>query len=305
MRYHEFYFENSEPLQPGQIKILNLEHFGVDLGRDAAEYHRLMNEFSKIREEILNLIDKLKYTNALNYQERDRDELRKQISTRDELRKEISRLQNIAAEHQINLTLISRSDAVSERIYQSLHKNCSEFLSQAKNAGCMLRGVIKLYDMPCFEGIPWDNRKPKDTLQSVHDSINRAMIANGYIAHRGNSVMCTTQESVAKEYGAVYIIVPQNGFKFTWSQFYDDLYSTRFDGMGDWHRILQSFKIVRKIPDSASQDEIETRFLNDELGFKTTDLPMALRSGHEIYIRGKYYAFSLKHFPQLCDLIRS
>lgn len=68
------------------------------------------------------------------------------------------------------------------------------------------------------------NRDPVNTPKEISSLIDNAFFNNGFQALRSNSIFCTGNFDIAKTYGEVYIVYPKNGFDFTWSRYFDDLY---------------------------------------------------------------------------------
>jgi hypothetical protein len=145
------------------------------------------------------------------------------------------------------------------------------------------------------------------------------MRENGFTSTRGNSIMCSNRISTALHYASsidhVYLIVPFDGFKFTWSRRYKDMWSQflcRYSGvdslMGQFSNLEADEKnkseMQHKIPTEQETSSKESEHqLIQYLKLDNHDLVSALYSGHEIYIHGKYYAFSYQFFTPLASLI--
>jgi hypothetical protein len=177
------------------------------------------------------------------------------------------------------------------QVMRKLQANCGQFLRDAKYAGRLLfRGKAgsRSLNTPSFVGDSIPDRRPTDLNKVIHDNLNRVMLGMGYTATRGNSIMCTSDLEMAREYGSPYLIFPLNGFSFTWSTKTKDLYTDYFMNRTTWEDSIKYF-------------DSEEDFIKNELKLKQTDFISALKSGHEIYIKGRYYALSLYYYKDLAQ----
>ncbi len=120
------------------------------------------------------------------------------------------------------------------------------------------------------------NRKPKDMDVNLQIAIDNKLKDTGFTALRSNSIFCTGSQQQASVYSYhqnPYIILPINGFTYTWCRFHD----------------LWSSAPAKYI--SSSLDLPTNEFIN-EFQFKNTNLLDAILSLNEIYIHGEYIAIS-------------
>jgi hypothetical protein len=157
----------------------------------------------------------------------------------------------------------------ADKFYALIEQNCSDALSVMKETGKLLyRGIRRRSaQFPIFHGRSRENRKTLDSSEKTQLTIDFYLGNSGFTALRSNSIFCTSKSSFATNYGTVYLIFPFNGFDFTWSEVIDDLVFSKLGTVGgDDPNLVSNYK------------------------FKKTDFAGALKSGHEIYIHGEYYA---------------
>jgi hypothetical protein len=148
---------------------------------------------------------------------------------------------------------------------------CSIILSAMEETNtCLYRGVknksywYNLYSNKTpeiFLGKTRDNRKSLSGSSKFQKAFDTELVKRGFKALRSNSIFCTTADVQAIHYGKLYVILPLNGFKYTWSPRINDLIS-----------------VVNDPPEKTV-----------EL-YQNTDLISAMKSGNEIMIHGEYYA---------------
>jgi hypothetical protein len=201
------------------------------------------------------------------------------------------------------------ASACTNRIYTELTKTCGEFLSVTRTfGGCLYRGssnFLNPHRSSAFIGTAHAQRHPTDTVPEIHKFVNHALKSNGFSATRGNSIMCTSDLGMAYYYASgvsknTYIIVPFDGFEYTWSHKYKDLWASLLSRTPA--QTVASFKeFISSL--QPGTENIEKRLI-EYAEFDDKNLEQALESEHEIYIKGKYYAFSYEYYRPLIDLIR-
>lgn len=99
-----------------------------------------------------------------------------------------------------------------------LKKDCSEILKLYKNSNdkFLLRGVSSSNGDDIVKYKIRSDRKPSYLEMEIHNAANGVITDLGGVAHRGNSIFCTTNERVAPEWGTAYIVFPINGFNATY-----------------------------------------------------------------------------------------
>ena len=101
---------------------------------------------------------------------------------------------------------------------EDVQTECSDIIALLKTSQrALLRGEAgaRSTDGPFVASIR-KNRKPVEMEDVRHHMFNAALQRNGLTAHRGNSIFCTTDAETASTWGAVCLILPKNGFKYTW-----------------------------------------------------------------------------------------
>lgn len=139
---------------------------------------------------------------------------------------------------QDNLKSFETGAANIGALLPKLRKECSEALEAFKTSGKLLYRGVRADDNGesplAFLGMPRDDRRASDTSQKVHELLTKMFTTSGLKANRANSIFCSANRSQATGYGdAVYIIIPKNGFDFSWSPKYRDFYSDFIEDIGN------------------------------------------------------------------------
>jgi hypothetical protein len=109
-------------------------------------------------------------------------------------------------------------------VFTYIETNCSEFLAAVVKAKKFLyRGINKAPDSYAIVGKPLKNRKPRDSSLELQKQFDRLLTLAGFEALRSNSIFATSMYSSASTYGNVYAIFPLDGYKFTYSEVWDDI----------------------------------------------------------------------------------
>lgn len=102
-----------------------------------------------------------------------------------------------------------------------LQQKCSTFVDAYRSTHHLLiRGIADTKGMSgeesAFVHFPIrQDRKPVFMNPQDHNIINTAMQELGLLAHRGNSIFCTSSVKIAKDWGKVYAVFPENGWTGT------------------------------------------------------------------------------------------
>jgi hypothetical protein len=132
-------------------------------------------------------------------------------------------------------------DETTLKYLKLVEKECSQFITAAKNAKNFLYRGIEDSKYEAFVGKPFSNRRPLDSSEDFQEKIDNALIAMGFKALRRNSIFTSGDISQASDYGdGVFLIFPKNGFNFTWSTSVRDLHS-EYDEYDDDDNALDNF----------------------------------------------------------------
>jgi hypothetical protein len=121
--------------------------------------------------------------------------------------------------------LSNNTNYKATKYFELLEKNCSDYIKACRAAGGVLyRGISTTQNTPSsFTSAPWKDRKPMDVSSDHQQRIDAALTKLGHKALRRNSIFTSGKHDHASDYGSVYLIVPKNGFSFTWSPKVKDL----------------------------------------------------------------------------------
>jgi len=116
-------------------------------------------------------------------------------------------------------------------IRKTLERDCKEILQFYRYGKFLYRGIRTNDSDPIFlTKTPRDDRRPKDTAESIHDYMNKLYKKKfGWEVRNGISV--STSYGQADAYGNVHVFFPADGFKYVW---HPDIYDFTNDFAGDW-----------------------------------------------------------------------
>ncbi|CDL00256.1 protein of unknown function [Magnetospirillum gryphiswaldense MSR-1 v2] len=182
-------------------------------------------------------------------------------------------------------------------VWKEIKRNCGWFIRSVErlNSKLLFRGTGERDHGPAFVGRPKVERRPKSSGLVNHRYAIDWMKEHGFAAHRGNSVICTSNPEHARAYSdikqgkwrKIYAIFPFDGFDFTWSRnerefayvvSEEDGTLPFYDGDVD--------------PPKGLKNRGWNPFLEDRLwsaDYVSNDIDGALRAEHEIMISGVPY----------------
>ena len=104
-------------------------------------------------------------------------------------------------------------------LVQTIQKECSQALKAFKSTGKILfRGLKKnKTNTPAYVGRSWNERKTMNSTEEGQRIFDYALQKMGISALRSNSIFTTSDSNQAEGYGNLYIIIPKNGFQFSWA----------------------------------------------------------------------------------------
>jgi len=104
-------------------------------------------------------------------------------------------------------------------LVQTIKKECSQALKAFKYTHKVLfRGVKKgKTNTPAYVGRSWNERKTMNSSEEGQRIFDYALQKMGISALRSNSIFTTSDSNQAGGYGNLYIIIPKNGFQFSWA----------------------------------------------------------------------------------------
>lgn len=157
-------------------------------------------------------------------------------------------------------------------VLREIKTQASDVLRICKSEGQWLfRGQFFSDPPSIFHAQSPVNRKPKDSHIEAQKKFDNFLTELGVIAQRHNSVFATSNSKIAMDYAHnnsryLFVILPKNGFKFSWSENMDDI-------------ILYE----KDIPNTL--EEFQKKY-----AMQTQNFVGALNSGHEVLIQGSFYA---------------
>ena len=104
-------------------------------------------------------------------------------------------------------------------LIQTIQKECSQALTAFKATGKVLfRGVRAGTSNPAaYVGRSWNERRTMTSDPEGQKVFDYALQKMGISALRSNSIFTTSDGEQADGYGNLYIIIPKNGFQFSWA----------------------------------------------------------------------------------------
>lgn len=123
--------------------------------------------------------------------------------------------------------------------------NCSEILTVYNSTKKVLYRGSSRAPSTAFVGRSLENREPKDSNKSAQELFDTALTALGIKALRRNSIFATADFTRAERYGVPYIILPVNGFNFSYTSSHDLVLET-IDEVIDKKIVQKIGKIIKK-----------------------------------------------------------
>lgn len=171
-----------------------------------------------------------------------------------------------------------------DELMEMVRRDCSQMLNYMAGTGMALyRGVTRDYH-DVFEAEITSNKNPihPDAPPELTDAVNDWLTKYNFRANRSNCLYVTSYIDQAEMYGTPYIILPHDGFSYTW-----------FANSGDLYNDLVAW-LPKGSPKEAVQDFIENSLDDFMISLKPLngDLTQAMAMGNEIMIaNAKFYAF--------------
>lgn len=151
------------------------------------------------------------------------ESLRKEL---EELQELMWKKQNERREAEREKEELANIDPKLIKIASAIRRDCSYAVSAMREANGFLYRGVRGEPPLTFLGKPRTDRMAKDSSAEIQERFDAMLKESGFTALRSNSIFCSGNFSQANGYGGnVFMIFPKDGFHFTWSPRYDDLYS--------------------------------------------------------------------------------
>ena len=214
----------------------------------------------------------------------------------------------------------------------TIEPNCSEALREFRSIKKVLYRGIR--NAPAYEFIAKsrEDRLPLDSSRASQDLFDEILIKLGMSAIRSNSIFSTTNISQASNYGRLYVIIPVNGFNFTYTKeddfhiHLDELVSakkikkikqliTKVGGDSDRYEfedlynleildeLKRDFKNIPKLNNLTPIDLVDLNEIKKKLAPSNTKLQTGMKNGVEILVHGTYYAFKVEIYKEILELL--
>lgn len=141
-----------------------------------------------------------------------------------------------------------RYDETLKQLEQVI-KKCSQFFGEVGSSGFLYRGTKIKIKAPVEIRIPRKDRKPLNTDDIVHETMDSLFLKNFGWRARSQGVFCSPNIRTVKCYGIPYIIIPANGYKYIYSKNwadYGDMIDIIDDDFSDFKR-YHSYKLDSNI----------------------------------------------------------
>jgi len=159
------------------------------------------------------------------------------------------------------------------KVVNFIKTNCSDILKLYQRSGQYLYHGFKEKHQLLFLGNPRTDRKPRNSEPKFQEAIDNHLKDAGFKALRSNSIFCVPLRRRSSYYGSPYIIFPLNGFNYTWSDKFFDIYVCDKD-------------IEIYLP-------FDAKTFIKNVGFKNNEgIEKALNIDNEICINGNYVAIA-------------
>ncbi len=149
-----------------------------------------------------------------------------------EIRGVIERLENTLKSNQSELKKLEKqlnklgpqsADSDVQSIASKIQNDCGKFLMAFRTSGELMYRGIRGEALSVFQATSPTNRVPVDSDPDEVAKFNSILSALKIEANRSNSIFVTSEEFHARDYGTLYVIIPKNSAKFSWSAEEKDL----------------------------------------------------------------------------------
>ena len=191
------------------------------------------------------------------------------------------------------MRLVELHETDPEQIAKLIQSDCGPFLREA-DGKLIYRGLKKQAEDFIKKTVRVD-RKPKNTSAAVHHLIDEVFYKLFGIYGRSACVFVSGDQSEVNPYGRIHAVFPIGDFEFLWSPGVIDLFYQESEIEAHIHGLSDKNALA------ALTDYVE------DSGYRTTDLPRAIHSGHEIMIQcSEYYALPIDTdlFKQVKDALK-
>jgi hypothetical protein len=176
--------------------------------------------------------------------------------------------------------------------FDKFFKDCAPFLSEIK--GLSTHHLLKHASSngPDDWGMKSHvvRTRPRDSKREVHYAVDAIFRQKFNWAARSDAIFVSSDYSMIKEFGVVYLIFPVGEFKYLWSEDVVDLVHN-FDNVKNDLRHKQPGLSFEDRTDAAIEELIKQ--VGSTIDWKfNTDLKRAATSGNEVMLKsmdGKYY----------------
>lgn len=182
-----------------------------------------------------------------------------------------------------NNILAGKSEPIVNEFYDFVREKCFTFVNQSQDIP-LYRGINESYTK--FNRMiftPKKNRLPKDMPMDLHNIFEELFYDKFNWLPRSEGVFAIGDYRKSSYYGDVWRIYPTNGFKFLWSPEIQDLYVSIENSLA---RKQLNYSRVKLLND----DVLGELLYNLVETYQDTNLPEAIKSGHEIMIKCEHYA---------------
>lgn len=204
------------------------------------------------------------------------EELLKQIEAHKKELEALKKKQKQIAAKQANLKKQHKAaqphDQQTINYVNMVLRDCTQAVDAFRKSNRLLyRGM---HDTPgsVFRGMSRDDRSPTDSSNKDQEIVDNVLKLAGFSALRGNSIFCSGSINQAASYGDAYIIIPKDGFQFTWSSKHQDFYSSV---ISNYHGGARKFAQVNP-PKAQNFNPLYKVF--DKIGTVLQDMPDSYES---------------------------
>lgn len=172
-------------------------------------------------------------------------------------------------------TRLLPKDPDDPKFQQALHQvaktiqiECSDFLSAFISSDRLMYSGIRGVKARAFRASSPATRRSVGGDQSATHAFDQMLSQLGFEATRSNSIYTTSNIHLARNFGKLYVIIPKNSAKYTWSQVKTDnnmiiLNSEDIEPFIQWpfskDAITTEIKIMRKQLGSSAKDSHQIR----------------------------------------------
>lgn len=108
------------------------------------------------------------------------------------------------------------------QMVKNIRTDCGDFLTAFRTSKLLMYTGMRGVKARAFQASSPEVRRSVGSDQSATYAFDQMLVQLGFEATRSNSIYVSTNMDLARDFGKLYVIIPKNSVKYTWSQANND-----------------------------------------------------------------------------------